>query len=346
MSKGMKSLVKKAAVRGVTLCEKPIPRIRSHEVLIEVKTASLCGTDYHLYAWDDWAKSRVHPPIVMGHEFSGVVREVGAEVANVRIGDHVSAESHFVCGTCFQCRTGQSNVCQNTKILGVDRDGCFAEFVAIPAQNVWVNEPDLPFDIACLLEPCGNAVHTALSGEIAGRSVAVMGVGPVGLMAVAVSRAAGASQVIAIDVNNYRLKLAQTLGATTAICSKKNDPIAATRQLTGGIGADVVLEMSGHPTGIRQSFALLRNGGRISMLGISNVPVEFDVANDIVFKGAVIHGITGRRMYETWYQLSGLLRSKQLNLAPLVTHHYSFEQFEQAFAQMAEGNCGKVVLTL
>jgi threonine 3-dehydrogenase len=283
---------------------------------------------------------------VFGHEFSGVVVEVGENVKSVQVGDHVSAETHIVCGHCPACRRGDAHVCLNTKIIGVDRDGCFTEYVALPEENLWKNSKELPFEIASLMEPMGNAVHTALSGEVVGKSVAVVGCGPIGLMAVAVAKAAGASKVIALDLNEYRLNLAEEMGATHLVNPSKEDPVKAVMNLTKGYGADVVLEMSGHPTGIRQGFAMLTYGGRMSMLGLPTRPVELDITNEIVFKGVTIHGITGRRMYRTWEQTAGLLESGLVDLSKLITHRLPLEDFEEGFELMKSGNCGKVVFSV
>lgn len=346
MSGTMRALVKHHAGEGAILKEVPIPTIGPDEVLVQVKATSVCGTDVHIYTWDEWAQSRVNPPYVFGHEFSGIVVEVGENVKSVNVGDHVSAETHIVCGHCHSCRRGDYHICMNTQIIGVDRDGCFAEYVALPANNLWVNRKDLPFENASIMEPFGNAVHTALSGPIVGKTVAVIGCGPIGLMAVAVAKASGARSVFALDLNEYRLNLAEEMGASHLIRSNQEDPVKAVKSLTRGEGVDVVLEMSGHPIAIRQGFEMLTHGGRMSMLGLPTRPVEIDITNDIVFKGVTIHGITGRRMFETWEQAAGLLESGRIDLTPLITHRYSLEDFEEGFALMKSGNCGKVVFTV
>ncbi|TCS92188.1 L-threonine 3-dehydrogenase [Hazenella coriacea] len=346
MSGTMRALVKHHSGEGAILKEVPIPTIGPDEVLIKVKATSICGTDIHIYTWDDWAKSRVTPPYVFGHEFSGVVVEIGDHVTSVEVGDHVSAETHIVCGQCSACRRGDGHICLHTQIIGVDRDGCFAEYVALPASNLWKNSKELPFEIASIMEPMGNAVHTTLSGEIVGKSVAVVGCGPIGIMAVAIAKAAGASKVIALDVNEYRLQLAEQMGATHIVHSSQEDPVKMVRAITQGHGVDVVLEMSGHPVAIKQGLEMLVHGGRMSMLGLPTRPVEIDITNQIVFKGITIHGITGRKMFETWEQTAGLLESGKVNLQPLITHQLPFEEFEKGFELMKSGNCGKVVLTI
>ncbi len=340
----MKALVKHHGGPGAELQTVDIPTYKDDEVLIQVKAATICGTDLHIYLWDEWAASRIQPPMVFGHEFSGVVVEKGKNVTSVEVGDHVSAETHIVCNECPQCMTGKHHICRRTEILGVDRPGCFAEYVVMPAQNLWKNDPELRFEIASIQEPMGNAVHTVLSGSIAGKSCAVVGCGPIGLMAIAVAKATGASQIIAIDVNPYRLQMAKDLGATHSIHSGETDPVQQVIRLTGGNGAEVVLEMSGHPLAIQQAFRMISNGGRMSMLGLPTKPVDIDITNDIVFKGITIHGITGRLMFETWRQTAGLLHSGQVDLLPLITHRLPLEKFEEGFELMKSGQSGKVVL--
>lgn len=342
--KMMKAIVKEERAQGAVLREVPVPEIGDQEVLIKVKATSICGTDLHIYTWDEWSQSRVKPPYVFGHEFAGVVVEKGKLVKNVEVGDHVSAETHIVCGHCPQCLTGQAHICANTEIIGVDRDGCFAEYVALPAENMWKNDPSLPFDVASVQEPFGNAVHTVLAGDVAGKTVAVIGCGPIGIMAVGVAKAAGASQVIAFDLNDYRLELAKEMGATTIVNSKKEDPLEVASRLTDGNGIDVICEMSGHPIAMDQGFKMVTNGGRVSILSLPVRPVEIDVTNDIVFKGITVQGITGRKMYETWQQVSGLLSSGQVDVKPMITHHFPLEEFEKGFDLMKAGKCGKVVL--
>ncbi len=340
----MRALVKHHAGFGAELREVAIPEPGPDEVLIKVRATTICGTDVHIYSWDDWAAKRVNPPLVFGHEFSGEVIQVGERVKHLAVGDHVSAETHIVCGQCPQCRRGEAHVCANTEIIGVDRRGCFAEYTVMPAANLWKNQQDLPPEVASSMEPMGNAVHTALSGPVNGRSVAVIGCGPIGIMAVAVARASGASRVIALDINPYRLSLAQKMGADVVIHSLEQDPLQETAKWTNGQGVDVVLEMSGNPTAIQQGFSMLTYGGRMSMLGLPTRPVELNVSDEIVFKGIQIHGIVGRRMYETWQQTAGFLESGRIDLEPMITHRFPLEDYEAAFQQMISGNSGKVVL--
>ncbi|RSK29317.1 L-threonine 3-dehydrogenase [Bacillus sp. HMF5848] len=340
----MKAIIKHTRGYGAKIETVPIPTIRDNEVLIKVHATSICGTDVHIYTWDEWSQSRVNPPYVFGHEFAGEIVKVGNKVTNLQVGDRVSAETHLVCYSCSQCLNGNYHICKNTKIIGVDTNGCFAEYVALPAVNIWKNPEEMPYDIASIQEPMGNAVHTVLSGDVAGKTVAVIGCGPIGIMAVSVAKACGASQVIALDINEYRLDLAKKMGATTIINSSEADPVQTVLSLTNGDGVDVVCEMSGHPVAMNQGFKMITNGGRFSILSLPTRPVELDITNDIVFKGIQVQGITGRRMFTTWQQVSSLLNSKQVDVKPLITHHFPLDEFEKGFDLMIAGKCGKVVL--
>lgn len=340
----MKALVKHHEGKGAELQQVDIPKIGDLDVLIKVKATSICGTDVHIYNWDEWSASRVKPPYVFGHEFAGEVVEVGDKVNKVQVGDYVSAETHIVCHNCPQCLTGKFHICENTQIIGVDTNGCFAEYVALPEENLWKNPEDMPTDIASIQEPMGNAVHTVLNGDVAGKNVAIIGCGPIGLMAVGVAKAAGASKVLAFDLNSYRLELAEKMGATTIINSGEEDPVKRARELTNNHGVDVVCEMSGHPVAMDQGFKMITNGGRVSILSLPIKPVTLDITNDVVFKGVEVQGITGRKMFETWQQVSRLLSSKQVDVTPIITHHLPLEEFEKGFDLMNQGKCGKVVL--
>ncbi|HEX6923311.1 MAG TPA: L-threonine 3-dehydrogenase [Bacillales bacterium] len=340
----MKALVKHTRGKGARLQTVDIPSVADDEVLVQVKATSICGTDVHIYTWDDWAESRVNPPYTFGHEFSGIVVETGKNVTDVKEGEHVSAETHIVCGRCPQCLTGNYHVCQNTEILGVDLNGCFAEYVAVPAKNIWKNPDDMPHDLASIQEPMGNAVHTVMSGEVTAKSVAVIGCGPIGLMAIGVAKAAGASKVFAFDLNDYRLDLAKKMGADVTINSKEQNPLETVDQLTDGNGMDVVCEMSGAPIAIDQAFKMVAHGGRVSILSLPTKPVEIDLTNDVVFKGVTVKGITGRKIFETWQQVSRFLQSGAVDVKPMLTHSFDLEDFEKGFDLMIEGKCGKVVL--
>jgi threonine 3-dehydrogenase len=314
-------------------------------VLVRVSAASICGTDLHIYAWDPWSASRVRPPMTFGHEFCGVVEKVGAEVDPrfAKPGEFVSAEMHVNCGHCRQCRAGQPHVCQNLRIIGIDQDGCFAEFVSIPAPNIWRIDPAIPEHYGAILDPLGNAVHTVLSGEIAGQIVAVTGCGPIGLMAIAVAKACGCSTLFATEVNPQRRAMALRMGADVALDPSAGDVVKQVREATGGAGADVLLEMSGHPAAIKQGFQILRAGGRASLLGIPSQPVTLDLVDDIIFKGATVQGIFGRLMFETWVQMTQLLKSGKLNLDPLFGERLPLDRFTDAFKMLEGGLPGKVL---
>ncbi|MBM7567761.1 L-threonine 3-dehydrogenase [Paenibacillus sacheonensis] len=343
MAATMMGLVKATRGPGAELLEVPVPVCGPDEVLVRVKATSICGTDVHIYKWDAWAESAVVTPNVFGHEFAGIVEQVGEQVRHVRAGDHVSAEGHIVCGLCKACRTGNSHVCRHTKSFGISAPGCFADYAIVKGANVIPNPPEMPFELACLQDPLGNAVQTVLSGDIVGRSVAIIGMGPIGLMAVAVARACGAGRVIAVDINPYRLELAKTMGADDVINSAAIAMEAAVMDLTDGEGAEVVLEMSGHPDAIRSGFEVAAPAGRVSLLGIPTKEVSLDLSRHIIFKGLRIEGITGRRMYQTWYQLKGLLDRHRIDLSPLITHRFALRDYEEAFDLMARGMCGKIV---
>ena len=343
----MKAIAKTHAAAGAEIIQVPEPEItRPDQIKVRVLATSICGTDYHIYSWDAWSSARVKPPRVMGHEFAGEIVEIGSEVNSLKVGDYVSGESHWVCGSCKQCLMNERHVCANTKILGVDVDGCFAPYVVVPEGSAWKNDKSVPPEYACIQDPLGNAVHAALSGEIVGRTVAVLGCGPIGIFAVAVAKAAGASKVYATDTRAYRLKLAEELGATATVDVTKTDLETFIKQETEGQGVDVVLEMSGSPIAIRQAMRIARRGGRVSLMGIPAQKVELDLAEDMIFKGLTIHCIVGRRLYETWDTMRSLLSSGKLDIAPAITHRLAFEEFEHGMNLMRDGLCGKVVFLM
>jgi threonine 3-dehydrogenase len=340
----MRALRKMMPARGLNLEKVEVPEIGPTDALIRVRAASICGTDLHIYGWDRWSASRIKPPLTLGHEFCGHVERVGSEVKGLVVGDFVSAEMHVNCGYCRQCRTGQPHICQNLEIIGIDRDGAFAEFVRIPARNVWKVDPAIPEHYAAIMDPLGNAVHTVLAGDIAGQTVAVTGCGPIGLMAIAVAKACGCSTLFATEVNPHRITLAKKMGADEVVNPSEVDAVAEVRKKTDGAGVDVLLEMSGNPNAIQQGFRMLRTGGRASLLGIPSQPVTLDVVEDIVFKGATVQGIYGRRMFETWVQMTALLKSGQLNLEPLFRERLPMDQFPGAFELLEGGQAGKVLM--
>lgn len=344
MAKTMKAVLKPEQAPGMALGEVPIPEIGPHDALIKVKATSICGTDLHIYKWDEWARKRIRPPLVVGHEFCGHVVAVGRDVSEVKEGDFVSAESHIICGRCPQCRTGNGHICQNTRIIGVDRDGCWAEYIAMPAYNLWPNPPDTPPEVASMLENFGNAVHTAFATDLTAKKVLITGCGPVGLMTVAVARAAGARSIYATDISPYRLRLARQMGATHALNVAEVDVVRYILDDTEGEGVDVLLEMSGAQSAIDQGFRALRDGGEAALLGLAPGTIGFDLNNHIIFKGATVYGIVGRRLWDTWYRMRGLLNSGAVDLHPLVTHRFRLEQWEEAIQTMSSGASGKVVM--
>jgi threonine 3-dehydrogenase len=344
MPSTMKALRKMQAARGLSLENAPVPTIGPTEVLVRVRTASICGTDLHIYGWDRWSQGRIKPPVTLGHEFCGVVERAGAEVTAVKAGDFVSAEMHVNCGHCHQCRLGEAHICQNLRIIGIDQDGAFAEFVKIPASNIWKLDAAIPEHYGAILDPLGNAVHTVLAGAIAGQTVLVTGCGPIGLMAIAVAKACGSSTVFATETNEQRRAMAKKMGADVVVNPAETDSVAQIKAETSGTGVDVLLEMSGNPAAIQQGFRALRAGGRASLLGIPTESVPLDLVNDVIFKGATVQGIYGRRMYETWVQMTALLKAGRLNLEPLFGERTPMEKFENAFALLQGGLAGKILM--
>jgi threonine 3-dehydrogenase len=340
----MKALRKMQAGRGLSMESAPVPAIGAADVLVRVKTASICGTDLHIYGWDRWSQGRIKPPLTLGHEFCGVVERVGEEVTAVTPGDFVSAEMHVNCGHCHQCRLGEAHICQNLRIIGIDQDGAFAEFVKIPASNIWKLDPAIPEHYGAILDPLGNAVHTVLAGPIAGQTVLVTGCGPIGLMSIAVAKACGSSTVFATETNEKRRAMAKKMGADVVLNPAAEDAVGKILSETDGTGVDVLLEMSGNPTAIQQGFKSLRAGGRASLLGIPTENVPLDLVNDVIFKGATVQGIYGRRMYETWVQMTALLKAGRLDLEPLFGERAPLEKFENAFTLLQGGLAGKVLL--
>ncbi len=340
----VRALVKRTAGPGLDLMEVPVPTIREDEVLIRVRRAGVCGTDVHIYTWDEWARRRLKPPLVVGHEFAGDVEQVGRLVTAVHVGDRVTAEGHIVDGRCMLCRTGNSHVCPHTKIIGVDRDGCFADYIAMPATNVWPLDDDVSYDVGAIHDPMGNAFHTALTANIPGACVLITGCGPIGLFAVGICKAAGASRVIASDVVDARLALARRMGADDAV--HPDDVRRAVYAATDGLGADVVLEMSGVPAAVRQALALVRVGGRVQMLGIPARPLEIDFATEVIFRGLTIYGVVGRRMYDTWIQMTRFLRSRRFDPTPVITHRLPLEAVDDAIRLITSGEAGKVIFDI
>ena len=344
MAGTMLAVVKPEAAPGAEVREVPVPVFGRTDVLVRVKVASICGTDLHIYNWDRWAQNRIKPPLIPGHEFCGEVVAFGNEVTSVKPGDFVSAEMHVACGKCLQCRTGEAHICQNVKIIGVDANGAFAEYVVIPEANIWKLDSSIPVEYASILDPLGNAVHTVLAGEIAAKSVAVTGCGPIGLFSIAVAKAVGATSVFAIEVNQHRAKIAREMQADYVLNPVQEDVTGVVMEKTGGLGVDVVLEMAGHPDSIRTAFDIVRRGGRISLLGLTSKPISLNFSEDIIFKGITIQGINGRRMYQTWYQMTALLKSGKLNLRPVITDRISLTDFAKAMERLKTGEASKILV--
>src|SRR5258707_11919229 len=344
MAATMKALRKMDAAKGLRIESVPVPEVGHGDVLVRVKAASICGTDLHIYGWDRWSQGRIKPPVTLGHEFGGVVERAGDEVHAVKAGDFVSAEMHVNCGHCHQCRLGEAHICQNLRIIGIDQDGAFAEFVKIPASNIWKLDSAIPEHYGAILDPLGNAVHTVLAGEIAGRTVLVTGCGPIGLMAIAVAKACGSSTVFATETKEQRRAMAKKMGADVVLNPATADSVARIKSETSGTGVDVLLEMSGNPAAIQQGFQALRAGGRASLLGIPTESVPLDLVNDVIFKGATGQGIYRRRMYGTWVQMTALLKAGRLNLEPLFGERTPMEKFENAFALLQGGLAGEILM--
>ena len=338
----MKALVKRERKPGLWLEEVPEPTMGINDILIEVLDTGICGTDLHIYNWDAWASKTIPVPMVVGHEFVGRILDVGSNVNDFRPGEIVSGEGHVVCGRCRNCMAGRRHLCAETQGVGVNRPGAFAERIVLPMTNVWHHDPSLPREVQAIFDPLGNAVHSALSFPVLGEDVLITGAGPIGAMAAAVVRHAGARFVVVTDVNPYRLRLAQSMGATRAVDVRSEDLGDVQKQLGMSEGFDIGLEMSGNPTAFRQMLANMSHGGKIAMLGIPEQEMSIDWTS-VVFNMLTIKGLYGREMYETWYKMTVMLQSG-LDISPVITHRMEFTDYEQGFAAMKSGNCGKVIL--
>ncbi len=349
MTETMLAVRKMERAPGASLVEVQIPSPREDEVLVRVHGASICGTDLHIYEWNEWADKRIpHLPMTFGHEVAGTVEAVGEEVHHLKPGEFVAAETHIACGHCSTCQTGRAHICENLRILGVDTEGAFAEYVVLPAQNAWVVGEGIEPDVASIMEPFGNAVHAAFGtggGEdIATNAVAVIGCGPIGLFAVGIARSLGAWKVVAVEPNDYRRELAATMGADVLLDPARMDPVDAVLGLTKGSGAEVVLEMSGNARAIDQGTRMLARGGRMSLLGLPDSAVTLDLNDQVIFKEARLQGITGREMFRTWQQTTTLLSTGRVDVGPVITHRFPLDDFEEAFATTASARSGKVIL--
>ncbi|MDX2163849.1 MAG: L-threonine 3-dehydrogenase [Gammaproteobacteria bacterium] len=338
----MKALVKSKAEKGIWLEDVPKPTISHNDVLIKIKKTAICGTDAHIYNWDAWAQKTIKIPMTVGHEFMGEIVEIGDEVTGLKIGQRVSGEGHITCGYCRKCRAGNQHLCRNTIGLGVNRNGCFAEYLSFPAKNVYPLPDNIPDNIASFLDPLGNAVHTALSFDLVGEDVLITGAGPIGIMAAAICKKVGARFVVITDVNEYRLDLARKIGDVVAINPKNKSLKDVMKDLGMTEGFDVGLEMSGNDAAFNQMLEHMNHGGRIAILGIPSTPIAIDW-NHVIFKGLILKGIYGREMFDTWYKMIMLLQSG-LNVAPVLTHEFSYKDYQKAFDAMATGQSGKVIM--
>lgn len=338
----MKALVKAQAEPGLRVEDVPVPEVGRDDVLIRVLRTGVCGTDLHIYEWDGWAQANISPPLVVGHEFVGEVVEVGSEVRDLAEGDLVSGEGHLVCGRCRNCMAGRRVQCAHTKGVGVNYPGAFAEFIALPATNVWRHPPDIDLDVAAIFDPFGNAVHTALTFPVLGEDVLITGAGPIGLMAAIVARHAGARYVVITDVSEYRLDLARQIGVTLAADASPAALAGAVHDLGMREGFDVGFEMSGKPSALRCMLSSMTHGGKIALLGLPAEEFGIDWAH-LVTNMITVKGIYGRQMFETWYEMS-VLNQSGLDISPVITHRFDAADFEQAFATVRGGQCGKVVL--
>mgnify|MGYP001209840914 FL=1 len=338
----MKALVKKQSGEGLWLEDVPQPGVAANDVLIKVDRTGICGTDLHIYKWDDWASKTVLVPLVVGHEFVGEIVEVGEDVRDFRVGELVSGEGHVVCGHCRNCMAGRRHLCNDTAGIGVTRPGAFAEYIALPQTNVWVHKPGIDLDVASIFDPFGNATHSTLSFPVLGEDVLVTGAGPIGIMSAAIARHAGARHVVITDVNEYRLDLAKRMGVTRAVNVANESLADVQKELGMDEGFDVGLEMSGNPDAFNEMLANMCHGGKIAMLGIPEKEMAIDW-NTVVFNMLTIKGIYGREMYETWYKMTVMLEGG-LDIKPVITHRFGFEEFEKGFETALSGESGKVIL--
>ena len=338
----MKALVKHSPKEGIWMEDVPDPKCGPGEVRIRITHTAICGTDKHIFEWDEWAQNNLKLPLIVGHEFCGIIDEVGPQVTHYNVGDRVSGEGHITCGNCRNCRAGKKHLCPETIGVGVHRDGAFAEYLVIPESNVWPLHEDIPSEIAAFFDPLGNAVHTALAFNITGEDILICGAGPIGMMAAAICKFSGSRNIVVTDINDYRLNLAKDLGASRIVNPRKEDIGTVFEELGISHGFDVGLEMSGNPEAFNQMISLMYNGGNIALLGLLPNSTKVDW-NKVIFKGLNIKGIYGREMYDTWYKMTQMIRSG-LSVSKVLTHHFKIDDFQKAFKVIESGNCGKVVL--
>ncbi|MEY0234157.1 L-threonine 3-dehydrogenase [Providencia manganoxydans] len=338
----MKALSKLKAEPGIWMTDVPKPELGHNDVMIKIRKTAICGTDVHIYNWDEWSQKTIPVPMVVGHEYIGEIVEIGQEVKGFKIGDRVSGEGHITCGHCRNCRGGRTHLCRNTVGVGVNRPGCFAQYLVLPAFNAFKIPDNIPDEIAAIFDPFGNAVHTALSFDLVGEDVLVSGAGPIGIMAAAVCRHVGARHVVITDVNDYRLELAKKMGVTRAVNVSRENLKDVMKELGMQEGFDVALEVSGFPAAFHSMLETMNHGGRIALLGIPSSEMAIDWGQ-VIFKGLFIKGIYGREMFETWYKMATLIQSG-LDLSPIITHQFSIDDFQKGFDIMRSGQSGKVIL--
>ncbi|MDD3427874.1 MAG: L-threonine 3-dehydrogenase, partial [Caldisericia bacterium] len=334
--------------KGIKIVEVPIPEIAANEVLVKVKKAAICGTDIHLYDWTNWCENvEAKNPMIIGHEFCGEVMEVGNNVKLIKVGDLVAGETHIPCGQCIMCRTGKPHICLNMRIIGVHIDGAFAEYIKIPEICAWKLLKEIPPEIGAIYEPFGIAVHGVLKDKVTGLSTVIVGAGPIGLFAAGVASYAGASQVFVVDINDYRLEMARKMGENIVILNSSKEDIAKMiLEQTAGVGADVVIELSGSVQGTRTAFEVLGKSGRICLIGLHSKEVTLDLVNNVIYKEAVIYGITGREMFDSWYLADKLIKSGKVDVRKVITHEFALDDTEKAILTAKEGNCGKIIIEI
>ncbi len=346
MAEMMRAIRKMKPQSGLEVCEVPRPTPGPEDVLVYVEAASICGTDVHIWKWDEWSQKRIKPPLTLGHEFCGTVVAIGEKVQQAHVGDYVSAESHVTCGMCYQCRTGQAHMCPKTSILGVDQEGAFANYVVVPEKVIWQNKRGvLSPEVATLQEPFGNAVFATMNQDLSGQSVAVLGCGPIGLFTISIAKAVGAKAVFASDIHPYRIELAKAMGTDKVFnAAEDGDVVQRMVEANGGYGIDVVLEMSGAPSAITTAFRVCRNGGVVILFGIPPTSVEIDVAENMIFKNLTVRALNGRRIFDTWYKTRWLLEGGVVDLKPLITKTIGFDEVNDAIEMLSKGDACKIVL--
>lgn len=340
----MKAILKEKEGIGAQLKEVDVPKIKDDEVLIKVIYTAVCGTDHHIYAWNPWAQKNVRLPQILGHEFVGEVVEVGKEVKQIKVGDIVSAETHIFCGSCKQCLTGNQGICRNMSLFGIHTPGAFAEYTVAPEKILWKNPRDIPLRHCAIQEPLGVALEGVLAEDVSGKVVLVTGCGPIGLFAISVAKASGASKIYASDIKEHRLSLAKKVGADIAINSKEENMVEAILDYTNGDGVDVLIECSGSPRALKDGLEALTKGGRVSLVGLFGQEITLEANSLLVFKAARVYGISGRKIFSTWWKVRELLENKKLNIDPIITHELSLEEFEKAMELIESGECGKILL--